>query len=294
MGGKVADGVDKTVGILRHMGEIGSLPVPPLHIPQQPEIVLALHFGQVECDREELLHELHHLLIGQPDFRQGINAPAQLNHVPLGQSQSLLGLMNTAHDVLGVFGRPDTLGAVQSKVEGVLADHPNGGHGYLDTAAAVVGVHDHQIGRDFIPGDDVTVRYPGQHPDFAATLQGPGSLIGHALAQQIIGELESVFILHHLVAVAHDAQGGVVGAAGVDLIPSDQGAVFGVDILLDNLPIQTGEHKGVNGRGSSPDTDTQAMPGLFAEIEHRFNVCRHHFYLLNLIWIFEFFLRRDR
>ena len=61
------------------MGEIGSLPVPPLHIPQQPEIVLALHFGQVERDREELLHELHHLLIGQPDFRQGINAmPAKV------------------------------------------------------------------------------------------------------------------------------------------------------------------------------------------------------------------------
>ena len=46
---------------------------------------------------------------------------------------------------------------------------------------------------------------------------------------------------------------------------------------------ELGEHKGVNGRGSGPDMGTQAMPGLFTDIEHRFNVCRHHFYLLNLI-----------
>ena len=58
-----------------------------------------------------------------------------------------------------------------------------------------MGVHHYQIGSDLVPGDDVAVGHPGQHPDLAAALQGPGSLIGHTGPQQIIGELESVLIL---------------------------------------------------------------------------------------------------
>ena len=69
-----------------------------------------------------------------------------------------------------------------------------------------VGVHHHQIGSDLVPGDDVAVGHPGQHPDLAAALQGPGSLIGHTGPQQIIGELESVLILDDLVAVRDDTE----------------------------------------------------------------------------------------
>ena len=52
-------------------------------------------------------------------------------------------------------GSPDALGAIQSQVEGVLAHNSDGGHGDLDTTAAIVRVHHHQIRCDFISTDDV-------------------------------------------------------------------------------------------------------------------------------------------
>ena len=258
------------------MGEIGSIPIPSLHVLQQTKIVFALHIGHIQGNGEELLHEVHDLLIGQPDSGQGINATAQLAHVLLSQSQGFLGLMDTKHDILGVLGRPDTLCAVKGQIKGVLTHNPDGGHGNLDTTAAVVGVHHHQIGSDLVPGDDIAVGHTGQHPDLAATLQGPGSLVGHTSTQQIIGELESILVLHHLVAVGHDTKGFVVGAAEIDLVAGDQGAVLGVDILLDDLPIQASVDQGISGGGSLLDFRTQAMPGLFTDVEHGFNISGHN------------------
>ena len=165
---------------------------------------------------------------------------------------------------------------VQSQVEGVLTHDSDGSHGNLDTTAAVVGVHYHQIGRDFVPGNDVAVGHPGQHPNLAATLQSTGSLVGHASPQQVIGELEGIAVLHDLVAVTDDTQGGAVGAAGVHFVPCDQGAILGVDVLLDDLPIQASVDQGISGGGSLLDFRTQAMPGLFTDIEHGFNISGHN------------------
>lgn len=91
-----------------------------------------------------------------------------------------------------------------------------------------MGVHHHQIGRDLVPGNDITLGHPCQHPDFSTALQGTSGFISDALVQQVIGKLESVNILHHLVAVRHDPQGGLVGAAGVNLVAGDLGAVLRV------------------------------------------------------------------
>ena len=184
--------------------------------------------------------------------------------------------MDTEHDILGVLGRPDTLGTVQSQVEGILTHNSDGGHGDLDTAAAVVGVHHHQIGRDLVPGNDVAMGHPGQHPNLAATLQSTGSLVGHASPQQVIGELEGIAVLHDLVAVTDDTQGGAVGAAGVHFVPCDQGAILGVDVLLDDLPIQASVDQSVSGGRGLLHLSTQAVPGLFADIEHSFNISGHN------------------
>ena len=189
--------------------------------------------------------------------------------------------MDTEHDVLGVLSGPNALCGIQSQVKCVGTHNPNRRHGNLDTRAAIVGVHHYQIGSDLVPGDDVAVGHPGQHPDLAAALQGPGSLIGHTGPQQIIGELESVLILDDLVAVRDDTQGGAVGVAEIDLITRDQGAVLCVDVLLNDLPIQASKNQGVNRHGGLLYLRTKAMPGLFTDIEHGFNVCGHNFYLLN-------------
>ena len=156
----------------------------------------------------------------------------------------------------------------------------HGSHGDLDAGATIVGVHHHQIGGDLVPSNDVAVGHPCQHPDLAATLQGPGSLVGHASTQQIIGELESILVLHHLVAVTDDTKGGAVGAAGVHFVPCDQGAILRVDVLLDDIPIQASIDQSVGGGGSLLHLSTQAMPGFFTDIEHSFNISGHYFYLL--------------
>ena len=78
MSGKVADSFDKAVAIPDHVGEVRGLPVPGLHVVQHPQVILALNVRQIERDGEELLHELHDLLIGEPDLGQSVDATTQL------------------------------------------------------------------------------------------------------------------------------------------------------------------------------------------------------------------------
>src|SRR5699024_8006822 len=140
------------------------------------------------------------------------------------------GLTNTAHDVLGVAGGPDAVGAVQGQIEGVLADYPDGRHGDLDAAAPRMGVHDDQIGRDLVPSDDIPLGHAGQHPDLAAHLQRACRLIGDTLAQELVGKLKSILILDNLVAVRDNAQHAAISIADVGLVARDPAASVGVDI----------------------------------------------------------------
>lgn len=71
---------------------------------------------------------------------------------------------------------------------------------------------------------------------------------GHASTQQVISELESILVLDNLVTVRHDTQGGVIGAAEIDLAAGDQGVILGVDILLLHRPVKTSVHQRI-GRG---------------------------------------------
>ena len=165
--------------------------------------------------------------------------------------------------------------------KGILANNPDRGHGDFDTGAAVVGVHHHHVRGDLVAADDVAVGHTGQHPNLAATLQGPGSLVSHASTQQVIGELESILVLHHLVAVRHDTQRDIIGTAGVDLVASNQGAILSVDILLDDLPIQASVDQSVSRSRGLLDLGSQTVPGLFSDIEHGFNISGHSLYLLH-------------
>ena len=193
----------------------------------------------------------------------------------LPSSRGVPRFLHAAHDVFGVACAPDALGLMQRKVKGVLADHPDGSHGDLDAGTAVVAVEYHQVGRDFVPGDDVALRHPGQQPDLAAALQGTGGLVGDALAQQVVGELEGFAVLHHLVAVGHNPERGVVAAAGIGLVAGDAVAGGGVDAVLLHLPIQPGQNEGIAGSGGVHDLYTEAVPGLFADIKHGFDTSRH-------------------
>ena len=64
-----------------------------------------------------------------------------------------------------------------------------------------MGVHYHQIGCDLVPGDDITLGHPCQHPDLSTALQRASGFIGDTLAQQVISKLKSIHVLYHLVAV---------------------------------------------------------------------------------------------
>ena len=139
-----------------------------------------------------------------------------------------------------------------------------------------MGVHHHQIGCDLVPGDDITLGYPCQHPDLSTALQRTSGFIGDALAQQVIGKLERVHVLHHLVAVRHDPQSGLVGAAGVDLVAGDLGAVLRVNVPLLHRPIQPGSNQGIRRCRGFLYFRPQTVPGSFSHIKHRFHICSHH------------------
>ena len=55
-----------------------------------------------------------------------------------------------------------------------------------------MGVQDHEIGRNLVAGDSAALRHPRQHPSFPAALHGSSRLVDHALAQQVVRELEGV------------------------------------------------------------------------------------------------------
>ena len=63
--------------------------------------------------------------------------------------------------------------------------------------------------------------------------------------------------------------------AGVDFVARDLRTVLQIHILLHNKPVQTGIEQRVGGSGGLLDLSAQAVPGLFADIEHRFNICGH-------------------
>ena len=280
MGGKVAHRVDEPVAVLAHISKVRRVPVTLLQVFQQAQIVLLLGVGHLLTYREEGLHQVQNLPVGQLDLGQFVHTPAQLAHIELGQAQGFTGFPDAAHDVLGVPGCPNPIGAVQGQIQGVLTDHPDRGHGNLHAAAAVVGVHDHQVGRDLISRDDVPLGHPGQHPYLSAHLERTGGLIGDAFAQQFIGELEGVLILNHLVAVGHNAQHPAVGAADVGLVACNPAAVLGLDILLQDLPVQARPDQRVGGSRGFGHHGTQTVPGFLADIKHGFNIGRHCSFLL--------------
>ena len=172
-------------------------------------------------------------------------------------------------------GCPDAVGAVEGQVKGVLADHTDGSHGHLHPTAAIVRIHDYQVGFDLVSGDDIPLGHPGQHPNLASILQGTGGFVCNALSQQLVGEAESVLILHHLVAVGHDAQHTAVGASDVGFVTGDPVAIFGADFLLDDLPVKAGPDQSIGGSGGFHNKGAQTVPGLFADVEHGFNIGRH-------------------
>ena len=172
-------------------------------------------------------------------------------------------------------GRPYPFGRGQGDVQRVLADHPDRRHGHLDRAAAIMGAAEDQVGFDLVALDDVLVGELGQQPDFPAVLQGTGSLILHALAQQSIRKGESLGILHHPVAVCDNAQDPVVRIPDVGLIAGDQIAGSSHNGSLDHIPVQPGHLQCIFGIEGRFHTDAKAVPGGFPDIEHGFDICGH-------------------
>ena len=101
--------------------------------------------------------------------------------------------------------------------------------------------------------------------------------------------MKGVLVLHYLVAVRHNTEGGVVCAAEVHFVARNQGSVARVNIPLLHAPVETGVNQSVNGRGGLLDFRTQAVPGLFPYIKHGFNIRRHKLILLSHFHFYQSF-----
>ena len=64
MGGKIGDGVDKTPTVFADPFQIRCVIVASLQIFLQAQVILPLAIGQVLRNREKLIDELLHLVIG--------------------------------------------------------------------------------------------------------------------------------------------------------------------------------------------------------------------------------------
>ena len=128
---------------------------------------------------------------------------------------------------------------IQCKVQRIVAHHPDRGDCHFHGAGTVMGVAEHQIGADPLPGNDIFLREPCQEPDLLPLLQRPGSLIADALPQQLIGKAECVHVLYHLIAVRHHAQHLPVRTSHICLIPFHHFIIARVHRLLHHLPVKS-------------------------------------------------------
>ena len=264
MGGKVRYGIDKPPTILADPGQVRSIVIAGLQIFLQTQVILPLAIGQILCNREKLIDELLHLAVRQFDVGQVIDSLSKFCHVAVGKLQSFAGILHPEQDVFGVLCRPDTLCRTESQIQGVLADHPNRGHGDLDTRTAIMAVEEHKIWGHFVSGNDVLFRQLCQHPNLLATLQGACGFVGNTLAQQIVGELECFLVLHDAIAVRHHAENGIIevvadcrasghnGREGLDHIYKRLNERETLDFVewaeyLKTLPYVNGDKIGVEG-----------------------------------------------
>ena len=280
MGSEVADSVEKPVGVLLHITEIGGVEVPAFHIFPQASHVLPVGVCGLVVHRQEQVDVVQHFLVGQLGFGQAGKLHPQLAHVLLRQEQGVVGLIHLPGQVAHMDGRPHPLGRSQCQVQGVLAHHPDGGHGHLDGPAAVVGVAEHQVGLHLVPLDDVPVGELGQQPDLPAVLQGTGCFVLHPLPQQRVGKGKGFGVLYHTITVGDYPQHLVVGIPKICFIAWDGDVPGGHDGLLDYLPIQAGQSQRLIGTERRFHPDAQAMPRGLTDIKHGFHISCHCTYLL--------------
>ena len=172
------------------------------------------------------------------------------------------------------------LAEARARVQGVLAHHPDGGHGHLDGPAAVVGVAEHQVGLHLVPLDDVFIRQFGKKPYLPAVLQGTGGFVLHPLPQQRVGKGKGFGVLYHPVPVGDHPQHLVVHIPEIGFVPRDLHAAPGLDGLLDHVPVKAGQPQGFLRTGGCFHPDSQAMPRGLTDIKHGFNISCHCTYLL--------------
>lgn len=127
----------------------------------------------------------------------------------------------------------------------------------------------------FISGDDVLLRQLRQHPNLLAALQGTSSFISDTFTQQIIGELECIFVLHDAITVRYDTKHSIIGAADIGTVAGNHSTSAGVDVAALDLPIQTGQLQCLMACRGIHDNTAKAVPRGFADREHSFNICRH-------------------
>ena len=104
-------------------------------------------------------------------------------------------------------------------------------------------------------------------------------------ANQIVGKLKSVCVLYDFVAVGHNSERFIVGAAHIGFITGDFADEFVIYWAGIDCPIQSGKAQCfMRGRGFLYH-NSGIVPRLLSCVHHSFDIGRHNFILLFLFKI---------
>jgi len=233
--------------------------------------------------REQLIKDLPQALVRYGGVCHLICPLSQSVHVLSGHLKALLRFHQLGADIAHMSHAPRPLCRVQGEVQGIIADHPNRGHADADSAGTVMGVGEADI-RLCLISADFGIGQLCQQPDLLAVQQAARCLVVDIATNQGIREGKCIRVLHNAVLVADNAQHLVVRAAHIRLVAGNrlitaiQPHIAGL-----NRPVKTGQTQGISAGGRFLHHRSQTVPRLLADIEHRFNICRHISYLQKLL-----------
>ena len=169
---------------------------------------------------------------------------------------------------------PGALGGCQRHVQSIVADHPHRRHADPDTAAAVMGVGEAEIGFYGITGN-LLLRHFSQKPYLFALPERACGFIADIRTNQFVCKLESVPVLHHLVTISHHAQYAVITVPHIGLEAPDN-ATSGIEhVFLTDIPIQSRKAQSVLAVRRFGYLHSQTVPRFLPHIHHRLDIGCH-------------------
>lgn len=207
--------------------------------------------------------------------------------VRVAESEHVARVAHLVGQVLRVPALPHVAGFLHAPLQGVLADDADGRGVHADCGVAVVSVAEGDERVDLLVGvaadQDVPVE-AGECPDLAAIVEAAcGVVVRVTLADDLVEEVEGFDVLNDVVSGSDDSERGAgvhadVGDLVVDedvllvhglAVLVDDGRDVGVDLVLLDSPVQSGEADGLcAGDHVLVDHRSEAVPcGLPSSVE---------------------------